>query len=79
MVYYAQGEFSVTQFFTTKQYETVRKHVSREEAVKAFTFFTHNVSARIGLTVRVIITDAGDLICAEWQHGKGLVFPVKEK
>ena len=79
MVYYERGEFSVTQFFTTKQYETVRQHVSAEEAKKAFLFFTSNVSARIGLTVRVIITDGGDLICAEWQHGKGLVFPVKEK
>jgi len=77
MVYYAKGEFSVTQFFTTRQYETVRQRVSAEEAQEAFLFFTHNVSARIGLTVRVIITDAGDYINAEWQYGKGLIFPSK--
>ncbi len=84
MARYERGEFSVTQFFTTesetdKRYETVRRYVSAEEALKAFMFFTHNVAARVGLTVRVIITDGGDCIAAEWQHGKGLIFPPKEK
>lgn len=70
-----RGEFSVTQFFSGKQYEIVRTHVSAEEAVKAFKLFTTNVSAKCGLTVRVIITDGGDCINYEWQYGKGIVFP----
>lgn len=73
---YPQGEFSVTQFFSETQYETVRKHVSAEEAVHAFTFYTTNVSSQCGLTTRVIITDGGDCVNYEWVYGKGIVYPV---
>jgi hypothetical protein len=71
---YQKGEYSVTQFFSKTQYETVRNHVSVEEAVKAFNFYTSNVAANVGLTIRVIITDGGDCINYEWQYGKGIVF-----
>lgn len=68
--------FSVTQFFADNMgYEMVRKHVSLDEAIKAYKHYTTSVGARMGMTQRVIITDGGDCIVVEWIHGKGLVFP----
>jgi hypothetical protein len=69
------GEFSVTQFFADGSYETVRKFVSAEEAVKAMQHYCTSVGARLGTTVRVIITDGGDSCNMEWVHGEGIVFP----
>lgn len=69
------GEFSVCQFFENQSYEYVRRFVSVEEAVKAFHFYTHNVAAHTGLTKRVIITDGGDCIAAEWEYEKGVTWP----
>jgi len=73
---YQPGEFSVTQFFSENEYETVRTHVNADEATQAFVFYTSNVAASVGITKRVIITDGGDCINAEWIYGKGLVFGV---
>lgn len=70
--------FSVCQFFPDETYEYVRRNVSAEEAVKAFKHYTTCVGARIGTTTRVILTDMGDCIAMEWQHGKGITFPRKE-
>lgn len=67
--------FSVTQFFPDDTYETVRSHVTAEEAMKAFVYYTDNVASRLGTTRRVIITDGGDEINYEWQFGKGITFP----
>lgn len=67
--------FSVTQFFPDETYETVRSHVTAEEAMKAFVYYTDNVASRLGTTRRVIITDSGDEINYEWQFGKGITFP----
>lgn len=67
-------EFSVCQFFMDGDYEYVCRFVSPEEAVEKFRFYTTNVAARIGTTVRVIITDGGDCTNAEWVFGKGIVF-----
>lgn len=72
------GEFSVCQFFTDGQYEYVCRFVDAETAIQKAQFFSTNVSAKVGLTKRVIITDGGDCICFEWVHGKGMVFPPKE-
>lgn len=71
----AGGEFSVCQFFMDDSYEYVRRFVPLSEAVDAAKHYCTSVGARIGTTVRVIITDAGDEICFEWIHGKGIVFP----
>ena len=37
--------------------------------------YTTCVTAKIGITARVIITDQGDSIVFEWIFGKGVVFP----
>ena len=71
------NEFSVYQFFMDDSYERVREFVSAEEAMQAFRHYTTNVSSRIGMTKRVILTDGGDCICFEWVHGKGIVFPTQ--
>jgi len=72
-------EFSVYQFFLDGSYERVRDFVSAEEAVKAARHYCNCVAAQIGTTVRVIITDGGDLTCFEWKYGLGVVFPPQEE
>jgi hypothetical protein len=69
------GEFNVCQFFENGSYEYTRRYVGAEEAVKAFQHYTTNVSSKLGFVKRVIITDGGDCISMEWQHGKGITFP----
>lgn len=73
-----QGEFSVCQFFVNGSYEYVRRFVSAEEAAKAAQHYCTSVGARIGTTVRVIITDGDDCISFEWKYGEGIVYPPKE-
>jgi hypothetical protein len=75
----AQGEFSVTQFFHGGGCEIVRRSVDAEEAMKAFKHYTDNVSARMGLTQRVIITDGGDYTNMEWKLGEGITFGLEEQ
>jgi hypothetical protein len=74
----SEKEYSVCQFFPGGQYEYVRRFVSGEEAVKAFKHYTTSVGARLGTTVRVILTDGGDCINMEWEFGKGLTYPTQE-
>ena len=69
-------EFSVCQFFSSGTHEYVRRFVSAEEAGEAFKHYCTSVAARMGMIARVIITDGGDCINAEWQYGKGLTYPV---
>jgi hypothetical protein len=73
------GEFSVYQFFENDTYEKVREFVSAEEAVKAFYHYTNNVASKMGVTVRVIITDGGDSTTMEWKFGEGITFPPEVK
>lgn len=71
--------FSVCQFFKDGSYEYVRQNVTAEEAVNAFRHYTNNVATRVGAVNRVIITDTGDCINAEWKAGEGYTFPPKEQ
>jgi len=64
------NEFSVYQFFPVGQ-ERTKEFVSPEEAVAEFIRLTRTLGAKIGTTKRVIITDGGDCLCAEWLFGKG--------
>lgn len=72
-----EGEFSVCQWFDNGDYEYTRRAVAAEEAMKAFAHYTHSVAARLGMTRKVIITDGGDCINAEWRYGEGVVYPPK--
>jgi len=69
--------YNVVRFFPDGQYEYVRKAVSAEEAVKATQHYTTSVGARMGTTVRVIITDMMDCTCFEWKDGK-IIYPTQE-
>lgn len=75
----SKGEFSVCQFFENNSYEYVRRNVGPEEAIAMFKFYTTNVSSRIGMTKRVILTDGGDCINMEWKHGEGITYPPELK
>jgi len=72
------NEFSVYQFSTEdigSIQERVREFVPVDEAMKAFMHYTNNVATKMGFTERVIITDGGDCIVAEWKKGEGYTFP----
>jgi hypothetical protein len=68
-------EFSVFQWFVDGQYERYVHHVDLETASKKAVHLATSVGATLGTTVRVIITDGGDCIIAEWKKGEGFVFP----
>lgn len=70
--------FNVVQWFADGSYEQVRTHVEVCEAINAFKHYTSCVGAKIGTTVRVRIVDALDCTNAEWEYGKGIVFPKPE-
>lgn len=70
-----RNEFSVCQFFPDGTYEYVRRFVSAEVALAVAKTYCSNPAAKIGITQRVIITNGGDEIAFEWQHGKGITFP----
>ena len=72
-------EFSVTQFFEDGSYETERTNVKAREAFETFLRYAQSVGAQMGTTVRVIITDGGDCIVAEWQYGQGIIYPPKKE
>lgn len=71
----SEREFSVCQFFPDGSYEYVCRDVDAKEASERFAACTRSVGARIGTTVRVIITDGGDFTNMEWKHGDGIVYP----
>jgi hypothetical protein len=54
------------------------RNVDFEDAMRWFRHHTTNVTAVTGLTQRVIITDSGDAIVAEWKHGQGITWPPQE-
>ena len=73
------GEYSVCQFFGDGTHEYVRRYCSAEEAVTTIRHYAVSVGARMGMTVRVIVTDGGDHINAEWKFGEGLTtYPTPE-
>jgi len=70
--------FNVVQFFTDGSHEYTRRNVPVEEAMKAFQHYASSVAVRMGIVDRVIITDSGDCVNAEWKKGEGITFPKKE-
>jgi hypothetical protein len=72
-----EGEFSVCQFFPDGGCEYVCRFVTVKDAFDTFKHLSQSVGARIGTTVRVIITDGGDCTNAEWRFGAGLTYPTR--
>jgi hypothetical protein len=73
-----RAEFSVCQFFVDGSYECVCQCATAERAFEIFKNYTLSVGARLGTTVRVIITDGDDYTNAEWKFGEGLTYPKPE-
>ena len=71
------GEFSVVQFFENGMYEYVRRGVGAKEAVEASAHYCGSVGARMGVVTKVMITDGDDFCVFQWEHGKGVVFPLE--
>ena len=69
------GEFSVYQWFVNGTYERVLHLVDVNSAVVQACKLATSAGAKIGTTIRVMITDGGDCSCWEWVHGEGIVFP----
>jgi hypothetical protein len=67
-------QFAVLLFFEDGKRPYVRRFVSAQEASRAFKHCIHNVEARFGIQMRVVITDRYDCILREWQFGKGITF-----
>lgn len=68
--------FDLTQFFADGTYETVYRELDFKTVGEKFQHYINNVAAQMGITSRVIITDSGDCIVAEWINGRGLLtFP----
>lgn len=70
-----RAEFSVYQFFPDDSCEEVLRFVEAGPAVSMAAQLSQSVGARIGTTVRIIITDGGDFTVFEWLYGKGVTFP----
>jgi len=75
MYEHSKGEFSVYQFFPDESYSQEARFVAANEAAAIAKQLMRSVGAKLGTTVRVIITDGGDCCVFEWIHGKGIVFP----
>ena len=71
--------FSVHQFFIDGSSECVREGVGAREAVDAAKHYTESVGAKMGTTVRVIITDGWDCCNFEWKNGQGVTYPPRNE
>ena len=70
-----RAEFSVYQFFPDDSYEEVLRFVEAGPRFQMAAQLSQSVGARIGTTVRIIITDGGDFTVFEWLYGEGITFP----
>ncbi len=67
-----KGEFSVCEFYEDGSYEYLERFVDDETA---FDLFARCAELRAAGVTRLIITDEGDRINAEWKAGVGFTFP----
>jgi hypothetical protein len=72
------GELYVYRFFADGKWELVERFADHTTAVRTATALTDSVSAKIGLTARVVIIDDMDFTSFEWIRGRGLVFPTPD-
>jgi hypothetical protein len=69
--------YHVYQFFPDDTSERILSYATAEEAVVCAKSRTQYPAALIGIIRRIIITDDGDHTCFEWQHGRGVTFPLR--
>ena len=68
--------FNVVQYFADGSYEYVRKNILIEEAKDVLGSCIKSVGARMGTTVKILMTDMMDFTLFHWEHGKGIIFPI---
>jgi hypothetical protein len=73
-----EESFNVCQFFPDGGYEYAGRRMPAKESIELMKRLTESVGGRIGTTVRVIVTDGGDSIVAEWKFGEGVTYPTPE-
>lgn len=71
--------YNVVQFFANDMHEYVRRNVSAQEAVDAARHYCTSIGAKLGTTVKVIITDDGDYTNFQWEFGKGITYPTRKE
>lgn len=69
------GEYSVATFLKDNSHHYVIRWVDAAEAVSRFVTEIRKPAAKIGVIVRVIVTDGGDHTNMEWKFNEGIVFP----
>lgn len=68
--------FNVVQFFADDcGHEYVARDIEGLAAVRLAKQLTERLGARIGTTLRVIITDSGDNTVFQWNFGAGVTWP----
>jgi hypothetical protein len=71
-----------TWFFSNESLGNLKEcECSDVDLATASKWFRHhmtNVSAKVGWTQRVIITDSDDAIIAEWKFGQGITWPKED-
>ena len=72
-------QFNVCQYYIDRTYRYVDRGMLLRPATTAFVSAINHKDARRGVVRRVIMTDGGDIIVAEWKYSEGMVFPPKLK
>jgi hypothetical protein len=71
--------FDVVRFFADGSHEPVKRNVGAAEAVLTAKAETMRPAVVLGVVVRIIITDSGDLTVFDWRAGQGVIFPPREE
>ena len=68
-------QFAVLLFLNDGRRRYMGRFISAQEASRTFEFCTHSIDARVGRTVRVVVTDRHDCVLREWKFRQGATFP----
>ena len=69
------GPFKVWVFFPDQSHYCAADGLDMGQAVQTAKQQTETIGARLGISRRIIIEDAGGDTVFEWQYGKGVTFP----
>jgi len=75
-----EGEFSVYAFYPDGTHDGPEvRYVDVDTAQEKFLDLIQRPASKLGIIRRVIITDGGDLLCAEWKFSEGITWPKPEQ
>jgi hypothetical protein len=75
----SHGEFSVAEFYDDGTHAYVERWIDGESAAKLAKRCTQKPAVRLGIIIKVIITDGGDDTVFQWERGKGVTYPEQGK